>query len=53
MFANIVFEKPLLQKTKHGKKTSKNLQNEKVFENLLKVISTLVTTSLMKKKSLK
>jgi hypothetical protein len=36
MFANIVFDKPLLQKTKHGKKTLKNLQNQKVFDKFLK-----------------
>jgi Trp operon repressor len=53
MFANIVFDKPLLQKKQTWKKTLKILQNQKKFEKFFKLISTLLTTSLMKQKSLK
>jgi hypothetical protein len=35
MFGNIIFDKLLLQKTKHGKNTKK-LQNQKVLENFFK-----------------
>jgi hypothetical protein len=53
MLVDTIFDKPLLEKRKHGRKPKDSKTKSKGFlENSL-ATSTLITTSLMKKTSLK